>query len=220
MKSSETTRSVYIFDLDDTLYKEADYRASGIREVCSWVEKFYGKLVETELQSLSRQSDHDFLTAICRLAGLPICVKESLLWIYRLHTPDIHLHESTIKVLKHLEVISKVAILTDGRSVTQRLKLKALELDYLPVYISEEHESQKPDPLRFETIMRDIPSSRYVYVADNPAKDFVAPNSLGWITIGLRDDGRNIHRQRIEDLPSVYMPSRWIDNIEELIEPV
>jgi putative hydrolase of the HAD superfamily len=217
MMSPDSMKSIYVFDLDDTLYKEADYRTSGFREVALWVKKLYGNAVEIELQSFQDQGEQDIFAAVCRLVNLPLTVKESLLWLYRLHTPVIHLCESTKQVLKHFESISKVVIVTDGRSVTQRLKLRALALDHLPVYISEEYESEKPNLLRFERIMNDFPASRYVYVADNPAKDFIAPNALGWVTIGLRDDGRNIHSQHIKELPKAYLPSRWINNIRELI---
>ncbi len=35
-----------------------------------------------------------------------------------------------------------------------------------------------------------MPHAECVYVADNPAKDFVAPNQLGWLTIRIvRPDG-------------------------------
>ena len=35
---------------------------------------------------------------------------------------------------------------------------------------------------------------RFVYVGDNPAKDFVAPNAMGWTTIMIRRPGaRLIH---------------------------
>ena len=35
----------------------------------------------------------------------------------------------------------------------------------------------------------------FYYIGDNVIRDFVAPNQLGWTTICLRDDGRNIHKQ-------------------------
>jgi putative hydrolase of the HAD superfamily len=40
-----------------------------------------------------------------------------------------------------------------------------------------------------------------VYVADNPAKDFVAPRALGWATVRVRRAG-SLH-QRVESGPDV-----------------
>ena len=59
------------------------------------------------------------------------------MWLYRLHQPKIELAfgvRETLNILKNLK--SKVVILTDSRSITQRLKVNA-GLDDLPLYISE-----------------------------------------------------------------------------------
>ena len=51
------------------------------------------------------------------------------------------------------------------------------------------------------------------YVGDNLKKDFIAPNMLGWLTVCLKDDGRNIHRQEVEDLEEGMRPKRWIEGL-------
>lgn len=206
---------VVVLDLDDTLYKEADYRESGLRAVCREIEALYGKSMASDLDELIL-SDADVLEVLCCRAGLPMSTKGSLLWVYRLHMPDISLAEDVRDTLQQLEERHTVIILTDGRSVTQRKKLRALGLQRLPVYISEEHNSEKPDSRRFELIMEDYCAQGYVYVADNPRKDFVAPNALRWKTIGLRGDERNIHSQACDGLHSEMLPNQWIDTLTEL----
>jgi putative hydrolase of the HAD superfamily len=206
---------VVVLDLDDTLYKEADYRQSGFRAVCREIEALYGESLTRDFEGHTR-GDGDVLDLLCRRAGLPLSAKESLLWIYRLHTPDISLTEDVRDVLRQLEARYPVIVLTDGRSMTQRKKMLALGLQRLPVYISEEHCSAKPEPRRFEMIMKDYPARAYVYVADNPRKDFIAPNRLHWKTIGLRGDERNIHSQDCEGLTSEMLPNQWIDTLTEL----
>ncbi|WP_343549260.1 HAD family hydrolase [Ralstonia sp.] len=208
------SEKVVVLDLDDTLYKEADYRQSGFRAVCREIEVLYGKSLARDLEE--DRGDGDVLELLCQRAGLPLSVKESLLWIYRLHTPDIFLTEDVQHVLKQLEQKYPIIVLTDGRSVTQRKKILALGLQRLPVYISEDHCSAKPDSLRFEIIMKDYTAREYVYVADNPRKDFIAPNRLRWRTIGLRGDERNIHSQVCEGLVSEMLPNQWIDTLTEL----
>ena len=220
MAQREAKGTVVVLDLDDTLYKEADYHASGLAEVCRWIDALYNKSVTEELDKLRESGEKDLLAGLCRLVGLPLSVKESLLWVYRLHQPAINLSAKAAEFLKHLESNHQVAILTDGRSISQRLKLKSLGLSHLPVYISEEHGSDKPSPVRFELIMREIPAERYFYIGDNLNKDFIAPNNLGWKTVCLRDDGRNIHRQDLTKLSSNQFPSHWIDSLHEFFHLV
>jgi len=217
MTLPDLSDTVIVFDLDDTLYKEADYHASGLSAVCDWIEALYGTTVTDSLHELQAAGEADLLAGLCRLSGLPLSVKESLLWMYRLHSPEIQLSPQVSALVEQVEALCKVAILTDGRSISQRQKLKALGLSHLPAYISEEHGADKPSPLRFELIMCEMPAKRYVYVGDNPKKDFIAPNALGWVTIGLRDDGRNIHRQQLDNLPIDQLPNHWIDSLDEIL---
>lgn len=216
MAPTESGQTVVVLDLDDTLYKEVEYQESGLLAVSELVSFLYGRNGLADMALLRQQGETDLLGGLCRLIGVPDSVKESLLWVYRLHCPRISLDETVSRAIKELATAFRVVILTDGRSVSQRLKLKALGLDYLPVYISEEYDSTKPDKKRFELIMREFSSTSYVYVADNPTKDFLAPNSLGWMTIGLRGDHRNVHSQNIQGLSLEQLPGRWISRIDEL----
>lgn len=218
MAQPDCSQTVIVLDLDDTLYKEADYQASGLSEVCRWIEGLYGISLVGKVELLKLQGETDILGGLCRLSGLPLTVKDSLLWIYRLHEPTIHLSLAVKDTVDLLNSLCRVAILTDGRSISQRKKLKSLGLSHLPAYVSEEHASEKPSLLRFELIMRDMPALDYVYVADNPRKDFLAPNALSWRTFGLVGNARNIHSQECADLTNEYLPQKWISSLDELIE--
>ena len=110
-----------------------------------------------------------------------------------------------------------IVILTDGRSITQRLKIAALGLEKYPVYISEEWNSEKPCEKRFQAIMAEHPAQQYIYIGDNPQKDFLAPN-MGWLTVGLRGDKQNIHSQKIDGLVEDYLPAVWIGGLVEIME--
>jgi len=74
----------------------------------------------------------------------------------------------------------------------------------------------KPHQRAFELVEADwsCSPSELVYVGDNPAKDFTAPNSRGWLTIRLRLEG-----QRLQSLTAdnVECSARLeIRSIEEL----
>lgn len=214
MKISKAN-TVLVLDLDDTLYKEADYVISGIKHIASLILRIKNvNLLDELLDFHHEKPEGDFLDLACEIANLPLLIKESLLWSYRTHYPDIKLNDKTrIWLSKSKTEYHSIVVLTDGRSVTQRLKLSALSILDIPAYISEEWDSEKPDPKRFLAIQEKIIASNYIYIGDNIEKDFIAPRKLGWITIGLKNDGRNIHSQHLTK--DTYSPEYWIDNIAE-----
>lgn len=213
----DLVNTVFVFDLDDTLYKEADYHASGVLAVSSKVNSVYGLDADAYLQEQVALGQADLWGSLCSYFNLPSSVKESLVWEYRLHVPKIKLGDDVLKLINWLKQESAgVAVLTDGRSVTQRLKINALGLSNLPAFISDEHGAMKPDPLRFKLIEKEFPDKNYIYIGDNPAKDFLAPNSLDWKTIGLKGDQRNIHSQDVTTLDKSYLPDCWLSELKEL----
>jgi len=217
MGTSEKIDMVVVFDLDDTLYAEYDYQTSGINAVGKAIKELYGIDLTRQILDWRTEGEMDLWGRACCESHLPISVKDSLLWIYRLHQPEIMLDQTTFDALAEVKLMVKeIVILTDGRSVTQRKKLNALGLGDVRAYISEDYQSEKPCPARFQAIMQDNPASRYLYVADNPEKDFIAPITLGWQTIGLRGGVRGIYRQSFESLPIGSLPAKWISSLNEL----
>ena len=108
-----------------------------------------------------------------------------------------------------------MAILTDGRSFTQRNKIFALGLQSFPVFISSEWSETKPSLGRFLEIQKSFKAEQYIYVGDNPSKDFIAPNELGWLSFGIQDNGRHIHDQEIEKT-IINQPTYWISSLKDL----
>jgi len=216
----ELARTVVVFDLDDTLYSEADYVDSGIRHVCAQINTLCGIDCYEKIQAYRlKDSKVDWLTLVCELTGLKPSVKESLLWMYRLHLPDIKLSENCSESLEKIQTEAlAVAVLTDGRTVTQKLKLASLGLNHWPAYVSEDYGHAKPAPDRFQAIQKDFPAEQYVYVADNVQKDFLGCNSLGWLGIGMRGDDRNIYSQSTHGLTEAMLPAYWVSSWDELTE--
>ncbi len=213
MTTAQLDNWVVVLDLDDTLYKERDYVISGIESVAAAIAVAYKCDLRKRLVDAYESGSKDVWGIACSLLKLPVETKESLIWMYRVHTPSISLTDEVKKWIKLLsDKNAALAILTDGRSATQRLKLAALGLSEIPAYISEEHGSEKPAPERFEKIVQRWPGHRYVYIGDNPRKDFFTPNRMGWLTLGLLDDGKNIHSQEF-DYSTEYAPRHWIESL-------
>jgi len=213
-----------VFDLDDTLYKEIDYLKSAYRFIAKqlgnelWqAEKIYNIMLEAYNKGLNAFSVVKSTFNI----DTPI---ETLLQWYRTHTPDITLLDDSTNLLDYLhDKDIPIGILTDGRSVTQRNKIKALGLNrYVSkqnIVISEEFGSEKPSEKNyryFETLYPQI--DNFIYVGDNPHKDFIAPNRLGWRTVGLLDNGRNVHKQETANDES--KPQIWISELSMNLIPM
>ena len=211
-------KTCLVLDLDDTLYKEYDYQTSGLSYVESKLSDTYGMELNNHLINLRDKGVNDIFTETIELLGLSEESKESLISLYRNHMPKIKLNEETQDFMTSIKSdFNKVLILTDGRSYSQRLKLKALGLMNIPVYISEEWDSKKPDEKRFVAIMDKYKNCNlFCYIGDNPAIDFVAPNNLGWDTFCLKGTSQNIHSQSLDGINKKWLPKYWLNNLNEL----
>lgn len=218
------------FDLDDTLCKEIDYLKSAYREIAGYAaEHCHGcsdpvlvvahKAYEAMLTAY-REGQNAF-EELNKFLALELPVGDYL-YIYRNHKPKIVLTEDVVQTMDALKAEGvRIGLITDGRSVQQRNKIEALGLsrwiDDEDIVISEEFGSEKPALANYDYFMKRYPECQdFTYVGDNLKKDFIAPNTLGWQTICLKDDGRNIHRQEVEGLAGGMMPMLWIDNVTML----
>lgn len=184
--------TVVVFDLDDTLYNELDYLKSAYKSIAKFLEPNAWEPLYSKMFSMYRCKINvfEFLADFYKTEIGPLVA------MYRNHQPDIHLFEGVIAVFDAIKAKNgKIAIVTDGRSKTQRAKLKSLNiLSYLDkIIVSEEIGTEKPSEANFKAIEKALPAREYYYVADNLKKDFVAPNALGWKSVALIDNGKNIH---------------------------
>ncbi len=192
-----------VFDLDDTLYKEHHYVLSGYEAVARRIS------IQTGMEPWSVLSymllSPDPMAAAAEVGTQKV---DDYVFLYRNHYPSISLDPAALNFLSELKDRGiPMAMITDGRAVGQRNKYLALGLDrFIPaerLLISEETGAEKTEPLAFEKLMQTCPDEKqWFYIGDNPAKDFIHPNVLGWITIMLRDNfNENIHRQPAEIPP-------------------
>ena len=76
----------------------------------------------------------------------------------------------------------------------------------------------KPHPRAFEVIGKALgrDGDRFVYIGDNPAKDFVAPNAMGWLSIWVDRPGGIHHGAKVAEggAPQVTIKSlRELPNV-------
>lgn len=210
------------FDLDDTLFKERDYVRTGWQAVAEAYASVAG-LTAKELFTLMSTAP-DAFDALYELPGVRRANIQitDFLSVYRAHRPTLTLPADTDIALRRLaEKGVALAIVTDGRIITQRNKIEALGLDKLipfeNILISEEIGSDKLTAVPFELLMCRQPADRYYMVGDNPSKDFYHPNLLGWTSIMLRDrEGINVPSQDLVDREPEYWPQIFIDNLTQI----
>ena len=206
-----------VFDLDDTLYKERDYVYSGFRYLTTKVANGEEKIFHSMCNEFDRGGDA--FGKLNALINNPV-PKEKLLELYRNHMPDISLPFESKRVLDILkENDIKIGLITDGRSISQRNKINKLGLtNYFVnenIIISEEFGFSKPDIEPYKYFMGRYPDSNFIYIGDNTQKDFIAPKLLGWLSIGLVDNGKNIHKQNLQ---SNYLPDIWIKSLIDIVD--
>lgn len=202
-----------LFDLDDTLYPEIDYVHSAYRAIAA---RWGVELLPLMFAAPSIAEAFDLVTAT-----RPDVTITEIIGLYRTHCPGIHLPWQSLYTLATLRNTGhKIGIITDGRSITQRHKIEALDLDRFVnpehIIISEEIGGDKTTPLPFETIAGKCPDEKFTYIGDNPAKDFTYPASMGWRTVCLLNAGHNIHSQDLSQLPPSTISIR---SLTELLGP-
>jgi len=196
-----------IFDLDDTLFPEWRYVRSGYRAVSSHLsermrrsERFEQFLWDRFSRQL-RSGAFDALNEEFRL-GLNKRQIGKLVEIYREHCPDIVPFAGVADMLGRLGRSYRLGLISDGYLPAQKLKLDALKLGrfFEAIVFTEEmgRDCWKPSPAGFERMaeMLGTPHESCAYVADNPSKDFLAPNQLGWLTVQYRFPGQ-IHADNV-----------------------
>lgn len=208
-------KKVVVFDLDDTLIYEINFLKSAYKEISEFIDPDITNSLYNNMILWYKEGKNVFEEL---LLIYPLILKDELLTIYRNHFPSLELNEGVIEVLNYCkEKAFFLGLISDGRSSTQRNKLEATGIiDFFDkIIISEEFGSEKPTLDNYE-IFFEFEADEYFYIADNPKKDFISPNRLGWRTVCLKDKGFNIHQQNF-DLPPEYLPIKLISSLKELI---
>jgi putative hydrolase of the HAD superfamily len=188
--------TIVVFDLDDTLYPERSFVESGFRAVGAHALKRWG-IRDFDEACLSAAEigikNSVFQWAHRAVVGTELTPEQAqeLLQVYREHQPEaLPWHPDALETVQLLHGQFPLTLLSDGYLPTQANKARALDLARwidAPVFTeSLGREHWKPSKKGFELIMsRHRQDSIFVYVGDNPAKDFIAPRALGWSTVQI-----------------------------------
>ena len=188
---------VVVLDMDDTLFLERDYVLSGFAAVEAAVAKEHG------VKGFSKCAWRLFCAGV-RGRIFDEALKEMgietqsasvarLVTVYRSHLPHIKLTNDSVRFLNAARTQGlRIALVSDGPFVAQDAKVKALKLETLisPIVLTDVlgRDAWKPSPRGYLEVFERLGGSHsnYIYIGDNPTKDFIAPNALGWRTIRIR----------------------------------
>ena len=196
---------------------ELEYLKSAFIEISEIVAPNNSKALFRHLFALYRTNENPFQYLV-RMYNIEI---DTLLTMYRNHKPtQLELLPNVFSLLQKIkQKEGKIAIITDGRSITQRNKIKAIGISEMvdEIIISEEIGTEKPSQENFKCIENAFKNCSYCYIGDNIKKDFISPNKMGWNTIQILDAGKNIHtNSNTFGMDSEYLPKHILFNFSEI----
>ena len=194
-----------IFDLDDTLYPERQFAISGFRAAARWAETEFGvRGLDAEMTAMldGGMLGRIFTTVLAK--HVPQHTPEhatAFHHAYRTCDPELKLFDDARIALDHFERLGPLGLITDGTLMMQQKKVSALGLAprFAKIVFTDalgpDRVYFKPHGRAFEEMAAAIGQAgdRFAYVGDNPAKDFVAPNAMGWTTVQVVRPVRGIH---------------------------
>jgi putative hydrolase of the HAD superfamily len=204
-----------VFDIDDTLYLEREYVQSGFGAVDEWAARWldvpdFAERCWCAFEAGQRQFIFDTVLRQSGVQPSPGLIA-SLVALYRAHVPLISLAPDAYNAIAGIARTASIAVISDGPAASQTRKAEALRLSAFadPIILTEllGLDFAKPHARAFETVQELRPAARYLYVADNPLKDFAAPKQLGWLTVRVRRKyGLHYSVENPDQRPDFEMP--------------
>ncbi len=209
-----------LFDLDDTLYDEKTYVASGFRSVARDLESELGvprdRLVEEMMSILEADGRGRVFDLVLQRHG-SYCKDRvlELVDLYRHHNPDIEPYPDVLPVLEELQRNGyPLGLITNGFHVMQKKKVSALgvaqHMDTL-VYPDELGSDRwKPHPAGFLKGLDDldVSSENAMYIGNDAEKDVVPARKLGMIPVQMCRPKLNIEKSDKAEF--------WIESTKEM----
>ena len=228
-----------IFDLDDTLYPERSFALSGFRaaarvaverlslatEAAERMAAHMARLLDEghrgNLFGLALAAEH-----AAPAAGDVAAIHEA----YRAHTPErLDLFEDGRWVLDYYARegarMGDIGLITDGHHVMQASKVAALgiaprfrEIVFTGA-LGPNRAFFKPHPRAFELMAAALgdDTDHFVYVGDNPSKDFVAPNAMGWTSVWIDRPGGIHHGAPVAEKGAPQITIRSLRELPEAL---
>jgi putative hydrolase of the HAD superfamily len=222
------SRLIVVFDLDDTLYPERDFAHAGFEAAGRFAEERWGIAgLGDEMKRLFAAGHLGKLFGTALRTHLPEAGDEDVQALHRAYRnaePTLSLFDDGAFALDHFGARGPIGLITDGTLAMQQRKVAGLAIAHrfqsivFTDALGEGRAYFKPHPRSYEAMAAALgrEGDRFAYVGDNPAKDFLAPNAMGWTSVqvvregGIHDPHRRLpggepqHRiSSLRELPGV-----------------
>ena len=214
-----------LFDMDDTLYPELDYVASGFKAVARFLEAEKGWMAEDSYAKMTslmvangRGRVFNDLLTLHDVADT--CLVSRLVGCYRSHAPDLELFAGVSALLTRLKDANMpMALVTDGLPKMQHAKITALGLGhwFRVIILPWELDAPKPKPdgFRVAAAALGVAETDCLIVGDRSDKDGAAARAMGSAFIKIGDKPRDPNVPVLETYDSV---SRLNDRLAVLLD--
>lgn len=215
---------VVIFDMDDTLFSEREFVRSGFYAVDRFLleefgfSDFFPKAWALFDSGERGRIFNQALIDIAEIESTEVLIRK-MLSVYRAHLPSIRLFDDAKWALEYYSTRVPLALVSDGYLQTQKNKANALGIDafFQKIYFTDQwgEECWKPSTCAFLKVEKGFNAHKdeCVYISDNPKKDFIAPNQLGWDSIQIK---RNTGEYANEIIPKDGHPQKIIHSLYDL----
>ncbi len=215
---------VVVFDMDDTLFPEREFVRSGFYAVDQFLlEEFGSSDFFSKAWALfdSGERGRIFNQALIDITEIE-CTEaliRKMVSVYREHLPSIRLFDDAKWALEYYSTKVPLALVSDGYLQTQKNKANALGVDgfFQKMYFTDQwgEGCWKPSTCAFLKVEESFNAlkDKCIYISDNPKKDFIAPNQLGWDSIQIK---RNTGEYANEIIPKDGHPKKIINSMYDL----
>ncbi len=214
-----------LFDLDDTLYPERTFVASGFAAVARHLASRHALDAATlaaRLVALERAQGRGavFDAALAELGLAPTTEVATLLHVYRTHLPRLALFADAAATLETLRAAGvRLGLVTDGMGAVQRRKIAALGLEArVDVVVCTDElgsDAGKPSTLPFRVALDllGVEPDRAAYVGNDLRKDFLGPRALGMASVEVRRPEAG----PLPDVPATHHADRVVTRLGDVV---
>jgi putative hydrolase of the HAD superfamily len=212
-----------LFDLDDTLYEEADFFRGGFAAVAQELESRgagSAARIRRELADIHFGQGRDgVLTKVAERLAFPAEWVPELVAVFRAHQPVLEVAGDVPATLERLRRRYRLGCITDGFADVQRRKLHALGLAdaFDAIVIADDHGRQNWKPAAYPFLLccrsLGVTTDCTVFVGDNPDRDMAGARNAGLRSIRIRRERGYFCRYACAAYPADYE----ITDLETLI---
>ncbi len=218
------------FDLDNTLFDQAQHMRSFFVEAAQHVAVRHGVSSEAAHQALlnvwlvrTSYYPHLFDEALAELGLTDAHTVKALVALYHEHRAELSLFEGVEAMLRRLRERCELFLITDGNERMQRGKIESLQLtdrfDHVVITGAFGKAWSKPALHAYNLVIEHLggDARNYVYVGDNPACDFLGANELGMTTVRVMTSPFSTHAPPSPAHEARHIVQRTID-LERLVD--